>query len=70
MSTSVPVQNRLVTDLASLLAASILRLSANPALNSPESSATCLEVLPPALLSVTPPRVNGEETPSDEGSES
>jgi hypothetical protein len=59
-----------VRDLASLLAAGILRLSANPALNSPESAAACLEVLPPALLTVSAPRVNGEETPSDEGSES
>jgi hypothetical protein len=69
MSTSVPVQSRLVNDLASLLAAGILRLSANSTLNSPESAAACLEVPAPTLLTVSAPRVNGEETPSDEGSE-
>lgn len=55
-------------DLASLLATGILRLNASPALNSPESAATCLELSSPALLSVSSPPVNGAETPHAERS--
>lgn len=58
----------IVSDLTSLLAAGILRLRANSARILPESVAACLEVLPPAPLSVTSPRVNGAETPHDERS--
>ena len=67
MNTSVPIPAGPVAELASLLATGILRLQARAALHSaesPESAAASLEVLPPAPLSVTAPRVNGVEIPT------
>lgn len=65
MSTPLPIPTGPIGELAALLATGILRLQARAALHSaesPDSVATCLEVLPPAPLSVTATRVNGVET--------
>jgi hypothetical protein len=64
-------------ELASLLAAGILRLhernvlapASATATDSPNSARTCLEVPPPALLSVSSPAVNRVESPTHERSD-
>jgi hypothetical protein len=67
-SSSTALPSALVPDLATLLAAGILRLQVRPG-HSADSTAAGLEVPAPAPLSVTSPRVNGAETPFQKGSD-
>lgn len=70
MSTSLRISTGITSDLATILAAGILRLCASPVPNLPDSTAASLELPAPALLSVTPsPAVNRGETSLNEGSD-